>query len=142
MIARTGVAGPLLWLLAAGAAYAAPCDAPRPIHVVPGTNSAEAHGGIARGELDCLTIAARAGQGVRVTIASVEDNVVLQLYRPAWTMTQQDGAFTIAGTTLPGAEEGTDARSWSGVLPASGAYLMVLGTTRGGGEYRLKLEIE
>jgi hypothetical protein len=29
----------------------------------------------------------------------------------------------------------------TGVLPATGAYLLILGTSRGGGEYHVRVEI-
>ena len=38
-------------------------------------------------------------------------------------------------------EEGRDASEWSGRLPATGAYLLVLGTSRGGGEYSVHMEV-
>ena len=66
----------------------------------------------------------------------------MQIYRPAWKIAKHDNVFAISGQNLPGTGEGADARSWSGVLPASGTYLVVLGTTRGGGEYRLLVGIE
>jgi len=42
---------------------------------------------------------------------------------------------------LKGAEEGRDAGEWSGRLPTTGPYLLVLGTSRGGGEYRVRVEV-
>jgi hypothetical protein len=50
-------------------------------------------------------------------------------------------ALEIAGEALPGAGEGEDAARWTGVLPQSGAYLLVAGSTRGNATYRLTVEI-
>ena len=49
---------------------------------------------------------------------------------------------TVDGSALPGANEGDDARAFSGIFPASGAYLLVVGTSRGGGSYRLNVRID
>jgi hypothetical protein len=123
------------------AAIAAPCYAPQAIRFARGQSRAEIRGGIARGELDCLTFAALAGQRLSASVGSVERNVVFQIYRPGWRTTRTDSGFEVAGTALPGAGEGADASSWSGRLPRTGSYLVVVGTTRGSGEYRLHLRI-
>ena len=122
-------------------AHAAPCSAPRTVRFTPGAASGEMHGSIARGEVACLTIRAHAGQRLDVGVHSIENNVVLQIYRPSWRIGQHDGDVIVSGTSLPGTAEGTDARSWRGVLPIGGTYLLVLGTTRGGGEYRIVIAI-
>jgi hypothetical protein len=49
--------------------------------------------------------------------------------------------MVVAGQAYPGAAEGDDAQHWSGRLSASGKQLVVLGTTRGSGEYRLDVSI-
>jgi hypothetical protein len=123
------------------AAVAAPCNAPRAVRFARGQTAAEIHGGIARGELDCRTFSARGGQHLSASVGSAEHNVVFQIYRPGWRTASNDGGFDVTGTPLPGAGEGDDASSWSGRLPRTGSYLVVLGTTRGGGEYRLRLRI-
>jgi len=131
----------LLHAFWSAAAVAAPCNAPRAVRFARGQTAAEIRGGIARGELDCRTFTARAGQRLSASVGSVEHNVVFQLYRPGWRTARNDGGFAVAGTALPGAGEGEDASSWSGNLPRTGSYLVVLGTTRGSGEYRLRLRI-
>jgi hypothetical protein len=117
---------------------AATCDAPAPITFQRGAFAAEVTGGVPRGLPDCWTVHARAGQRITARVGSLEHNVVFQIYQPGWKTTP-DGAPT--GRTLPGAAEGQDAATFSGALPETGAYLFVLGTTRGGGEYRLRVEI-
>jgi hypothetical protein len=69
-------------------------------------------------------------------------NIVLQIYAPPWTITQGTDGIRVNGRALPGAAEGDDAKAWAGRLPASGSYLLVLGTTWGGGDYRLHLGID
>lgn len=116
---------------------AATCDAPAPITFLRGAFAAEVAGGVPRGLPDCWTVQARAGQRVSAQVTSSEHNVVFQIYRPGWTAAEGEPA----GQTLPGAGEGQDASVFSGILPETGTYLIVLGTTRGGGEYKLRVEV-
>ncbi|HEY6431836.1 MAG TPA: hypothetical protein VIZ17_07605 [Acetobacteraceae bacterium] len=95
-----------------------------------------------RGTRDCFTIEARAGQNLSIAHPGRGDtNIVIQLYRPPWRVRDGDDGLDVAGRALPGAGEGADATHWSGRLPASGAYLLVIGTSWGGGEYRLRIAI-
>jgi hypothetical protein len=99
------------------------------------------NGAIARGELDCWTIRARAGQAMSVKIESPETNAVFQLYRPGWRIRQQDSLTDIDGPAERGAADGDDARAWSGRVAQTGAMLVAVGTVRGGGQYRLTTAI-
>ena len=120
----------------------ADCENPEPIRFAPGTSAADLDGGLARGDRACFTIAARTGQHVAVTQPNRgEGNIVLQFYRPPWTVTVLPHGPRVSGTALPGAGEGEDAAEWRGTLPATGAYLLVLGTSRGGGEYHVCVEV-
>jgi hypothetical protein len=112
-----------------------------PIRFAPGTSSAELSGGVERGGRAIYSFGARAGQRLSLRIGSVEDNAVVQVYLPGATLPTDDPTGTIAGTTLPGAGEGEDAKAWDGRLPRSGTYLIVVGATRGGTTYRLRLSI-
>ncbi|MEO8713752.1 MAG: hypothetical protein ABI369_01930 [Acetobacteraceae bacterium] len=125
----------LPWMLTC--AQAAPCTAPVPIVFARGAAAAEATGGVPRGSPECWIVRARAGQRLSARVESPERNVVVQIYRPGWTIEQ--GAPR--GSTLPGAGEGQDATAVAARLPESGAYLVVLGTTRGSGAYDLRVEI-
>lgn len=125
----------LLWVTVDSSA--ATCDAPAPITFRRGAFAAEVTGGVPRGLPDCWTVQVRADQRVSARVVSPEHNVVFQIYRPGWTTAE--GAPV--GRTLAGASEGQDAFAFSGILPETGTYLFVLGTTRGGGEYRLRVEI-
>jgi hypothetical protein len=63
---------------------------------------------------------------MNVVITSSENNVVLQISKPG-------------GGDLPGAAEADDATNWSGALPVSGDYTIIVGGTRGNAEYALTI---
>jgi hypothetical protein len=130
-------------LIASAAAPAtASCYDPKPIRFAPSTTAAELTGSIARGERECFTITARTGQRMTVTQTDLgEGNIVLQLYRPRWTVVPSPDGTVVRGRALEGAGEGSDAREWTGRLPATGAYLIVIGTSRGGGEYKVRVGV-
>lgn len=94
-----------------------------------GSSSAVVSGTVVRGDQDEYYVGASGGQEMTVRISSVEDNAVFQIYKPN-------------GKTLSGAGEGDDATNWSGTLPASGDYTIVVGGTRGNASYKLKISIE
>ncbi len=95
-----------------------------------GSNSATVEGAVVRGDRDEYVLGARAGQKMTVSITSLEDNAVFQIYKPG------------NKETLEGAGEEEDATRWSGKLPATGDYLIVVGGTRGNAGYKLKVKIE
>ena len=130
-------------LLASAAAPAtANCSHPKQIHFAPGTTAAELTGSIARGERDCFTVTARSGQRMTVTQTDLgEGNIVFELYRPPWTVVPSPAGAVVRGQPLEGAGESSDAREWTGRLPTTGAYLIVIGTSRGGGEYMVRIEV-
>ena len=133
--------------LIAGLAMAQPalagCDRPVAVRFAPGAFSSELTGGIPRGEIACFTIGAGAGQKLSVTqTPGPDNNIVFQIYQPGWKITRdRDGIYDMAGTALRGAAPGEDTATWSGTLPAKGNYLIVVGTTRGGGGYQIRVEI-
>jgi hypothetical protein len=63
-------------------------------------------GAVIRGEMDRYILGAKAGQNMRVTITSVEDNAAFQISKPA-------------GGEVPGATRSDDATKWSGTLPTA-----------------------
>jgi Tol biopolymer transport system component len=95
----------------------------------PGSQSATLKGSVVRGERDEYLLDARAGQQMSVRISSLEDNAVFQIYEPG------------RNRTLPRAGERDDAREWSGELPTSGDYTIVVGGTRGNATYTLRVTI-
>jgi len=130
-----------LWLAPCPAA-AAGCASPAAIHFAPGASAAEVAGGVPRGDRDCFVLEGRKGQSLAITQpAPVDDNIVFQLYRPPWAIHRTEDVWGFSGSALPGAGETQDASTWSGTLPVSGRYLLVVGTSRGGGAYRLRIEI-
>lgn len=100
------------------------------LQFAPGASSAQVSGAVVRGERDTYLLVARAGQSMRVSISSLEDNAVVVLRLPG-----QEERY------LPGAGDGDDATSWQGRLPVSGTYQLVVGPTRGNTQYRLRVEI-
>ena len=78
---------------------------------------------------------------MRLRVTAVEQNAAVQVWLPGATLPADDPMGEITGETLPGAGEGQDATAWSGRLPRSGTYLVVVGPTRGGATYRLHVSI-
>jgi hypothetical protein len=116
-----------------------------PIQVVRfdrGSSSKEMTAAVIRGGRSLYSIDARAGQRLSVSIAAAEDNAVFQIYPPGAQAEHRAYSVEIVGPkALPGAEEGQDAKSWSGVLPTTGVYLVVVGPTYGNATYTLKVAI-
>lgn len=135
-IARAAAAAALL--SAAGAALAQ--DAV-PIRFPPGASAAVVEGAAERGGQAIYSFGARAGQRMTLRVEAVEHNAALQVYRPGATLTPDGPEGPVTGATLPGTEPGRDASGWSGRLPETGTYLVVVGPTRGGTSFRLHLAI-
>jgi hypothetical protein len=107
-----------------------------------GASGKDISGVAIRGERALYAIGARAGQRLTVSITSEEDNAVFQIYPPgAEAQRHEDGVQISGPTALRGAAEGADARSWNGILPATGDYLIVVGPTRGNATFTLKVAI-
>ena len=142
---RLRSAGPALALLAGlgawGGAPPARAAEPVPIRFARGASSAEVRGAVVRGERALYSVRAREGQRMSVRIAAPERNAVFQLYAPGAEPTTADSALEIVGKALPGAGEGDDATRWTGVLPRTGAYILVVGPTHGNAPYRLTVSI-
>jgi hypothetical protein len=113
------------------------CSGIHDIRFPAGKSSTTVEAGIVRTELGCYRFSARAGQTLQVSVTSQESNAVFQVYRPGWKMT--DGAPE--GATLPGAGEGEDAMHIEDRLPVTGAYVIVVGGTRGNADFKLSLAI-
>ncbi len=87
----------------------------------PGKNGATVNNSVVRGTRDTYIVAAKARQTMRVNISSLEKNAVFDIKGPN-------------GRTL--AQERT---SWSGTLPATGDYEVIVGGTRGNASYTLRV---
>jgi len=129
----------LAWLGAPECARTA--EAAEPIRFARGTSSAKVQGAVIRGERALYSFEARAGQWLSLRITALEDNAVFQVYAPGARTETRDSLTEIVGKTLPGAGEGDNVTRWAGTLPHSGAYLLVVGATRGNATYRLTITI-
>jgi hypothetical protein len=81
-------------------------------------------GAVVRGDRDRYLLRARAGQTLIVHITSIENNAVFDVHVPG-------GRRTLA-------QEATD---WTGELPRSGDYVIVVGGTRGNAGYTLEVTV-
>ncbi|MEG4584434.1 hypothetical protein QUA54_04170 [Microcoleus sp. MOSTC5] len=97
---------------------------PQEIQFKRGASSAEVKGGVARGEVMIYLISAKEGQTMNVEIQSVEGNAV----------------FKVVAPNTNAVAEGE--KSWSGELPQTGKYQIVVGTERGGASYTLSVSID
>lgn len=119
-------------------ALAAGCDRPTPLRFAPGSVGAVVEGGVPRGTPDCWTLNARAGQLMEARITSTENNAVLSLYPPGWRLRRDHaGGVQVEGKAMTA----PDSSGTRLTLPSSGDYLLVIGTTRGGADYRLGVAI-
>ena len=112
-----------------------------PLSFKPGASSAVVSGSVVSPDRSIYAIGARAQQVLSVDIASKEDNAVFQIYQPPAKPERRDYGIEIVGEALKGAADGEDAKHWSGKLPVSGQYLVVVGPTRGNADYRLTVAI-
>ncbi len=94
-----------------------------------GKSSATVSGAVIRGDRDTYIVGAREGQTMRVRITSLEKNAVFQI----------EGAD---GNYLPDAGEEDDATNWTGDLPQTGDYEIIVGGTRGNASYKLTVSIK
>ena len=112
-----------------------------PIRFARGASSAAVAGSVIRGERALYSLDARAGQTLTARISAAETNAVFQLYAPGARAALRDGMLDVTGHALPGAGDGADARAWEGRLPADGAYLFIIGGTRGNAQYSLSVTV-
>jgi hypothetical protein len=113
----------------------------QPIRIAPGASSAKVAGAVIRGERALYSFAARAGQHLSLRVRAVEKNAAVQIYAPGARLEKRDYGLEVVGQPLPGAGEEDDATRWTGTLPKSGTYLLVVGPTRGNATYRLTVTI-
>ncbi|MBS1186009.1 MAG: hypothetical protein H6R04_27 [Burkholderiaceae bacterium] len=129
-----------LAFLVAGSSFAR--DNQKELRFAPGTSSATVSNSVIRGDRDIYSVTAKAGQTMTVAVSAKEDNAAFQIYEPGAKFVKEDGMTDIKGATLPKAGEEDDAKSFSGPLPKSGKYLIVVGGTRGNASYKLKVAIK
>jgi hypothetical protein len=88
-----------------------------------GASSAVVESGVVRGTRDVYLLGASKGQKMTLNITSVEKNAVFDIQAPNGQLLRQEGT------------------SWSGVLPATGDYKIIVGGTRGNASYRMQVTI-
>ncbi|SKA39503.1 hypothetical protein SAMN02745126_06246 [Enhydrobacter aerosaccus] len=145
---KSAMAFCLALLSAVSIAYAAdpgpqPVPKPRAIFFATGSSKGTVGGHVARGERDLYSLGAKAGQIMTITITAPDDNAVFQIYEPGTKVERDaDGTLDFKGKPLPGVGDGDDATRWSGRLPQTGLYLIVVGGTRGNARYSMDVKIE
>ncbi|MFI5033865.1 MAG: hypothetical protein ACHQPH_24530 [Reyranellales bacterium] len=134
----------LLGAAAAAAAGAAePVPTPKMIFFATGSTRGTAGGHVLRGSRNLYSVKAGAGQVMTVTITAPDDNAVFQIYEPGAQIGRDaDGLLQFTGKALAHADDGDDATRWSGRLPRTGTYLIVIGSTRGDARYSMDVKIE
>ncbi|MGC1396418.1 MAG: hypothetical protein WA828_19310, partial [Coleofasciculaceae cyanobacterium] len=93
------------------------------IRFQPGASGATVERAVIRGERDTFLLAARRRQTMTVSITSLEKNAVFDIKDPNGKILKQE------------------VTNWSGVLPATGDYQIVVGGTRGNASYRLRVSV-
>lgn len=88
-----------------------------------GANAASVSTSVVRGTRDTFLVAANRRQTMTVSITSLEKNAVFDIQGPNGQIIKQE------------------ATSWSGVLPTTGDYRIIVGGTRGNASYRLRVSV-
>jgi len=116
---------------------------PKMIFFATGSTRGTAGGHVLRGARDLYSLKAIASQVLTVTITAPDDNAVFQIYEPGTQIGRDaDGLLQFTGKALARADDGDDATRWSGRLPRTGTYLIVVGSTRGNARYSMDIKIE
>jgi hypothetical protein len=133
----------LLLGLAAAAWAAEPVPTPKNIFFATGSTRGTVGGHVLRDARQLYSFKASAGHVLTVTLTAPDDNAVFQIYEPGAEITRDaDGLLQFSGPALHAAAEGDDTTRWSGRLPKSGTYLIVVGSTRGNARYSIDVRIE
>ena len=120
----------------------APCAKPTAVAFAKGGSSATYHGGFERNEMDCWTVIAKEGQTLTVTVDAIEKNASFDIYLPQYQIVKSEDGLDVKGKRLtPGGDGDRHITRWSGVLPASGRYLINVLSERGNVTYDLKVSV-
>jgi hypothetical protein len=103
----------------------------RSIRFEKGARSGVLADAVVRGERRTYEFTAWRGQHGRIVISAAENNAVFQLFLPA-ELVPNASKVMIAGP---------EARTWSGSLPRTGTYRIIVSGTRGNATYRLQLTV-
>ncbi|MCW5733406.1 MAG: hypothetical protein KIS73_04745 [Enhydrobacter sp.] len=133
-----------LVLLPLGPAIAAePLPKPKKIFFATGSTRGIAGGHVQRGRYDLHSLTANEGQLLTVTVTIPDDNALFHIYAPGTTLGRDaDGTLQFHGRALHVPGDGNDSTRWSGRLPATGTYLIAIGSTRGNARYSMDVRLE
>ncbi len=95
-----------------------------------GQSAATFENSVVRGDRDVYLLKAGKSQMMNISITSIEDNAVFQI------------VDTKTGKFLKGAADGDDTMEFSGKLPSSGDYKIIVGGTRGNASYKITMTVE
>jgi hypothetical protein len=88
-----------------------------------GATGATINSSVVRGDRDTFLVSATRRQTMTVSITSLERNAVFEIQGPNGNVIKQE------------------ATSWSGVLPSTGDYRIIVGGTRGNASYKLRVSV-
>ncbi|WP_293864941.1 hypothetical protein [uncultured Alsobacter sp.] len=138
MIVRTALTALVVALALLGPPAPAGATDVRPIAFARGKSAATLSGAVVRGTRDVYSLEVKGGQTAAISVSATEKNAVFAIFQPGATVTA-DG--DVNGEALPKAGEEDEARRWTGRLPATGIYLIVVGGTRGNATYSLTVQV-
>lgn len=110
------------------------------IHFKAGTNSVKIHDAVLRGEQNHYFIGASAGQTLEIKLSSLENNAGFTVYGPGFTIKKDEYGEDVEGQRLFEGDEKHPV--WSGVLKATGKYLIEISSGRGNAAYDLVVSIK
>jgi hypothetical protein len=99
------------------------------IQFAPGASSGAVEDAVERGTRNIYLVGASKGQTLTVKITSIENNAVFDVAAPSGKIGQQRRLLL------------REASEWTTVLPASGDYQIIVGSTRGNASFRLQVTI-
>jgi hypothetical protein len=99
------------------------------IQFAPGSDSATIQTAVVLGTRDLYLLNAQQGQIITLKISSLEKNALFDVLTPADSTGQR--SILKEGVTY-----------WRGKLPATGDYIVVVGSTRGNATYKLQVSIQ
>ena len=105
-----------------------------------GSTSATVKGAVVRGTRDHYTIGARRGQRMTLRLTSLEQTAEFQLYPSQVNIAESTNGEPPDQTLVQMNSRGEETH-WSGNLPATGDYRIVVGPTRGNATYNLEVAI-
>ena len=125
---------------------AQPAGSPLPdittIEVAAG-KTATVTGQVAPGGRNLYYVRASSLQTMMVTAVSPGNNATFQVYGPNTGIARgTDGAPVITGTAEPNAGAADNATAWMGMVPQTGQYLIVVGSSRGNASYSLTITLQ